>query len=204
VQPSRQLMNHIMARRITLNELFVDGREEMVEGEFLEKMQLVALCRIIGVFVHATDPRDKKGTDNYIVGCDRTLTDLVYYVATHMKHSRTFVRPTDLPAQYVYLNDHWRDTVRGEAVRLLLADLLIDLRDKGDIWYDEGRGIWQIKQSLISQYEALRRQVGIIVTPRQAPSIKEDRRTFHGRPDQQGRRRAKENGNAGASIGGVR
>lgn len=219
VTPGPELKKHIMRNRFSLHELFVADRDEHPDGEFLVNMRMVARQRIIGVFIHATDPRDNRGTDNYLVGAGSTLTDLVYYIANHMKGSGRFVRPDDLPPVYSELNHHWRDTVRAEARKMLLVEALSgssepDLHDselgidglftERHIWYDEGSGLWQARQSLIDEYQLLRRAIGQIVAPPPKTPIKDDRRTFHGRPNGQGRRRARENGNPGASIGGTR
>jgi hypothetical protein len=208
-----------MGNRLSLHELFVRDREEHPHGEFLVNMRLVTRQRIIGVFIHATDPTDHRVTDNFINSAGTTVSDLVYYIATHMKGSGRFVRPADLPPHYAALNDHWRDTVRAEARRMLLTEALVgtddpDLHDHKlaidglynghEIWLHERMGIWQARQSLIDEYQMLRAAIGQIIAPSTKTPIKDDRRTFHGRPNGQGRRRARQNGNPGASTGGVR
>ena len=219
VHPGPDMKARIMSNQLTLHELFVDGREEYPNGEFLVNMRLVARQRIIGVFIHATDYRDDRVTDNFINSAGTTVSDLVYYIATHMKGSGRFVRPNDLPPHYACLNEHWRDTVRGEARRMLLTEALVGTSDPAlheqklaidglyngiDIWLHSHMGIWQARQSLIDEYQMLRVAIGQIVAPSTKTPIKDDRRTFHGRPNGQGRRRAREQGNPGASTGGVR
>lgn len=179
-QPSPELQKRIMARRITLDELFVYGRSDSIADEFLTKMRLVARCRFIGAFVHATDPRDQKGIDNCIIGCDGTVGDLVRHVSTHMQHSYAFVRSSDLPAQYSHLNSHWLEQVRGEARRLLLTEVLLGTQPGQsdyvidgvlglNVLYDHSLGLWMAGRSLIDEYEVIRAQIGEIVTPKRPP-----------------------------------
>ena len=185
-QPDRHLQLHIMRGRITLDELFVDGRDEQQDGDTLAKMRKVARCRLIGTFVHAKDPRDKKGTDGRIVGCGGTITELVQYVAAHMQHSHTFVRATDLPPQYFALNNHWREAVRSEAKRLLLTEVLLGTQPnqsgieipglyREHIEYDEGLGHWAASSSLLAEYGDIRPQIADIVTPQRRPERKKGR-----------------------------
>ena len=179
-QPPRELQRHIMGRRLTIDELFVDGRSEQVPGDFLTKMRKVARCRLIGAFVHATDPRNKKGTDSSIIGCDHTVSSLVAYVTTNMQHACAFVRPGDLPAQYAHLNNHWRELVRAEARRLLLTETLLGTQPNQSgfaiegilgtrVMYDPCVGLWLAGRSLLAEYDALREEIGETVTPAARP-----------------------------------
>jgi hypothetical protein len=175
-----------MRRRITLDELFVDGRDEKQEGDLLAKMRKVARCRLIGTFVHAKDPRDRKGTYGHVVGCGGTITELVQYVAVHMQHSHAFVRATDLPPQYFALNNHWREAVRNEARRLLLTEVLLGTQGnqsnievpglfREHIDYDEGLGHWIASLSLLAEYGEIRPQIGDIVRPQKRLERKKGR-----------------------------
>ena len=179
VQPERDLQRHIMGRRITLDELFVEGRSEPVPGSLLADMRMVARCRLIGTFIHARDPRDKKAeTDNYFISCGgSTVGDLVRYVMAYMPHSRTFVRVTDLPAHYTALNNRWREMVRQEAGRLLLMETLIGTEPNQsafeiegifgkNVLYDECLGLWLAGKALVGEYEGMRGEIGRIVEPK--------------------------------------
>lgn len=228
VAPSRILRERILMRQVTLEELFVNGRNEHIPGEYLERMRVRARYRIVQAFASAVDERQHP-TDNFIAGSfsaghphrwapvGDSLDELWRAVCRITRRMRPVVQPDHLPEPYRSLEDYWRDAVCQQAGYILgiqeLTELLAHERRTEDgrqdhaertLWYHAGDGTWQASQSLIDQIDELRRRSTKLPRARKRQSGKQDQRNWHGRPSKQGRRRAKQAGNPGSSIGGVR
>lgn len=221
-----ELRERILHHQVTLEELFVDGRNEFIPGERLERMRARVRYRIVRGFVDAVDER-RRATDNFIAGSfsaypqrwspvDDTLDELWRAICRITRRLRPVVLPDHLPEPYRSLEDPWRNAVCQQASYMLgmqeLAELLEHQRrtERGrqdhverTLWFHEGDGTWQASQSLIDQMDELRRRSANLPKPRRSRR-KQDQRNYHGHPSMQGRRRAKQAGNPGSSIGGVR
>lgn len=67
VAPSRAFRARILSHQVTLEELFVSGRNERIPGAHLERMRARARYRIVQAFASAVDERQHP-TDNFITG----------------------------------------------------------------------------------------------------------------------------------------
>ena len=193
VEPSDETIHHIMGYDggLTLEELFVEWRHDTEHGdELLAHLMDVARLRIVTVFSHASGEiyaRMKMGHKwgtraTFFVPGDRgTIDELVRYVAENMKGTSEFVRVRDLPPAYRLLVKAWRDTVRARARGLLLEAVVSQLvQEERQLWHHAGDRIWQASQSLIDEYEPLRRKVRSLPAPRHR--VKRDDHSYHGRP----------------------
>lgn len=222
VVPTAELRARIIHNQITLHELFVEGRRGDQPGARLARMRTRARYQIVMGFAEAIDQRHRS-SDNAIAGSfdlrgylwspvGDSLYDLWLAIAQITRRMRPTVRADDLPEPYRSLEDDWRNRVIATASHQLVMEELAELqtperkprsRIEPMIWYHSGSEVWQASQSLIDQLPDLqpsRRNTNH--RPKKPGKI--DKRTWHGRPGGQGRRRAKQQGNPGASVGGVR
>jgi len=189
-QPSREVYNKILFTGFKLNELF--------DPEEIADFAAAARRRIIGEFFYAKEknPRYKPGsdrspqqrTDNYIWGLKNKLSDLASFV-NQRKHRR-FIQPFQLAEEFNDYNPNLVDKVIHRAEFDILVMVAETMRSRGEIWYDEGVGIWQIAQSSVDEWTEYKRRAKSL--------FKVDDRNFHGRVRAQSKSRGIP---AGTSIG---
>lgn len=183
-------------RNFTLEELFLDS--ELWSVQLYERKMRLARYKIVEAFVRALDNRWRP-TDNYIV-CNHQLANLRDEIVrtTDYGRWRWLVSLTDLPMAYRYLPQYEVNAVLARVGAMLLESELDRLFREGAIWYINNA--WQACQSLVDQRDGLRREVYGRSLVRRA-TVKDDRRTYHGRPARD-RARLNELGIApGVSVG---
>lgn len=202
LSPSPSMARHILGGHVTLDELFVINREEQEPGKFLAHMRRRARYKVVQAFMDALD-ECWLVSDNYIVNCGPELDDLARFVAKATKNGRRLVKRTDLPPVYQALDDKWVDMVCAQAGGLLLREELVALLTGEDayIWYHSRSRVWQARQSLMDQYDELRREAYGYQPPRHRRRFKRDNRSYHGRPKRDRRRNRGLGVAPGVSVG---
>lgn len=133
------------------------------EDELAGKL-LLARRRIIRSFLFAEEPcREEKlpyggfrmgtrGTDNYIVGVGPKRMHLVHHIAED--NWRPIITTHDLPDSMAKFNPKWKEMIASRAVVNLYALQVNQMCSKPlfEIYFDEARGIWQIIQSAVDEY----------------------------------------------------
>ena len=174
------------------------------DDEYVER-RLVARHRIIGQFTRAADPVTRRGTDNFVVGVDNRIGALADYLLMRMRHRRDLVSKYDLSNDLKRLTDWWIGQILTVAVKELVLDELIAMRDSpaAEIYWMDG--VWQAIQSIIDEYHWTRETVAkphqLRVRALRAPqTLKFDQRPEHGRVRSQ---RERSGVAPGTSVGGV-
>ena len=172
-QPDRKERNKIFFTGYQLGELF--SEEEIAD------LVSTARQRVIGEFFYATErnPRyrpgsgmkARRGTDNYICELSIRPSELARYVLRKMH--RTFVTRHQLPGEMSDLPPKLIEMVIQQTQYNLILLAVNTMRQRGEVWYDEALGIWQVRQSSVDEFLEFRRV---------ARSVKVDDRSWHGRP----------------------
>ena len=158
--------------------------EELFTDEQIVDILVIARLAVAGEFFHAKDfnPRYKPGqgmrqffnTDNYIIGCEGRPAKLARYVIE--KTHRQIAHKNQLPDNLQELSPaHVERIVEIARFKAIIAAIDI-MFVEGEIWYDEGFGIWNVRQSTLDEYTEDR-------AFRKAIRVKLDKRPFHGHTD---------------------
>ena len=187
------VQRHLLGQ-VDLHEYF-DSEDDMTAT-------LVAVrYKVVATFLKSVHPRTGKttGRDNYICGVDAKISDLADYVAEHTNLRREFSATHLSKPLEMMLTRHQRQRLVRRIHARLICVVLVAMRDASDLWYMEGVGDWLFSNTLRIEHdraERLRREA--------TNTYHGDRRNWHGRPSNQGRRRSRQNRFApGTSIGGI-
>ena len=193
---------------LTLEELFADDDVYAEPGANLRRMLRRARYKVLQGFRNAVDDK-LRPTDNYIMNCGPSCDELVAAIAALTKQGPWLVRRRDFARDFRNLPDKRYDTVAAYARQLLLARVLTDLMTDAPgrealVWYMRGERTWQARQSLMDEWDDLRREMYGRQHSRPKRATKADIRPFHGRP---GRDRSRNRGLGiapGVSVGASR
>lgn len=162
--------------------------DEIFYQDEIEDFAAIARQRVIGEFFYAKErnPRYKAGSDrsqwqrtqNYILGVSGRVSELATYVQSNMR--RPFITRKQLPSELSDLSPKLLDKLIQQLQRDVLVISLQVMRHH-EVWYDEGRGIWEIRQSSVDEYLDQKRTVKAI--------FKVDDRNYHGRVRSQSKNR---------------
>jgi hypothetical protein len=193
---------------LTLEELFADDDVYAEPGANLRRMLRRARYKVLQGFRNAVDDK-LRPTDSYIMNCGPSCDELVAVIAALTKQGPWLVRRRDFARDFRNLPDKRYDTVAAYARQLLLARVLTDLMTDAPgrealVWYMRGERTWQARQSLMDEWDDLRREMYGRQHSRPKRATKADIRPFHGRP---GRDRSRNRGLGiapGVSVGASR
>ena len=193
---------------LTLEELFADDDVYAEPGANLRRMLRRARYKVLQGFRNAVDDK-LRPTDSYIMNCGPSCDELVAVIAALTKQGPWLVRRRDFARDFRNLPDKRYDTVAAYARQLLLARVLTDLMTDAPgrealVWYMRGERTWQARQSLMDEWDDLRREMYGRQRTHAKRSAKADIRPFHGRP---GRDRSRNRGLGiapGVSVGASR
>lgn len=169
---SREEKSKILHLGYRLDELFDDS--------LIEDFLTLARLRVLREIRHATvlHRGRRKGTDNYVIGVGGKQSEFAQFVLTNMR--KQFVMKFHLPQHLQELAPKFVDHIVRQAHYGCLLDTINAMVDADELRYDEARGTWEITQSAMDEYDALRQR---------ARTFKHDRRNYHGRVRGQSRRR---------------
>ncbi len=172
---------------LTLEELFADDDVYAEPGANLRRMLRRARYKVLQGFRNAVDDK-LRPTDSYIMNCGPSCDELVAVIAALTKQGPWLVRRRDFARDFRNLPDKRYDTVAVYARQLLLARVLTDLMTDAPgrealVWYMRGERTWQARQSLMDEWDNLRREMYGRQHFRLRRAIKADIRPFHGRPE---------------------
>jgi hypothetical protein len=190
---------------LTLEELFADDDVYAEPGANLRRMLRRARYKVLQGFRNAVDDK-LRPTDNYIMNCGPSCDELVAVIAALTKQGPWLVRRRDFARDFRNLPEKRFDTVVAYARWLLLARVLTELMTDAPgrealVWYMSGERTWQARQSLMDEWDDLRREMYGRQRTHAKRSTKADVRPFHGRP---GRDRSRNRGLGiapGVSVG---
>lgn len=200
VEPSDALKLRILGLTspLMLDELFAADGD--TENSTLDHLRKVARLKVIGVFRVAgevgREETRRPVSASYVLPGDGTAEQLATAVGRLMKGSHDFVRTNDLSPMYRGLAKQWRNSVRAHVRHLLLLEAVKELEGAdAQLWYFPGDEEWLAAQSLIDEHSRLLREVKGWREPR--PELPFNRRSWHGRPSRDRRRRVM----PGTSVG---
>ena len=186
--PRRNAPRHRQATRQEISKITYLGYElsELFDEEEIADIVSIAKHSVAGEFFHAKEFNPRAGinrkkklyvnTDNYIIGVANRPGQLARYVA-EMTH-RQIVHQSQLPSDLRELHQSFVDAIVAQARYNAVLIAINLMKDDGNIWYDEGRGIWCIEETVVESFledDDFRRK-----TKR---AVKNDFRPFHGRPN---------------------
>lgn len=155
--------------------------------------------KFVNVLLKATHPKTGRGTgkDNYVCGVGTDIEDLASYVSKRIDLKSVYGHE-QLPKLFAPgLNHRQWDLVLGHVHFMLLCAVAVALRDSYDLY--QLNGDWCFTNNIRVQHDRLAR-----IAREFSNTYQKDNRSWHGRPANQGRRRASELGFApGTSIGGT-
>lgn len=162
------------------------------DEEHLATSLAAASYKVVGVLVKARHPVNGKdtGVHNYVAGLAPRLNSLVNYVANRVKLDDVYCL-NNLPTESAKLTkQQWRRVL--DQVHYRLIELVLEYWHEDRFIYLLG-GDWCFVPSLHEDHDRLARR---------ANDAWYNQRNWHGRPSEQGRRRARANRQApGTSIG---
>lgn len=180
---------HIL-RQVPLSEYFASEED-------LAATLAAVHYKIVAVFLNSTHPRTGRttGRDNYICGLGDRISHLERHVIDKIKLRREFGLQ-HLPRSISHLTRPERDRIVGYVHAMLVNTVLVTMREDNDLWYFDGD--WCFSNTVRVLHDKHTRMA------REATNTYHgDRRNYHGRPSNQGRRRQKQLRVAsGVSIGG--
>lgn len=181
----------LVAERV-MNGLWGDDTSS---DDFFEVLEIIEL-RILRVFNNAKDPDTAEVTDNFIIGARGEIDSLARYVESRFGYKGYVVREYDLPRDILRLKSDYCEKVAQQVRLRLVRDVLEVLRRERDIWFDEQRGTWTVRQGKIDEYHKRRTRAS-----RTQRRMKLDLRNYHGRNRAQSKSRGIPEG---TSIGPLR
>lgn len=144
-------------------------------------------------FLRATHPKTGRATgrDNYICGLDDSISALSKFVLDHTSLRRVFGH-ADLPKHTVHLTRVQWGRILDRIHMQMVSVVLTSMRDnEKNLWRLDGD--WCFSNFIRVEYDRVMKEVKLAYR---------DSRNWHGRPSEQGRRRAKQLRVApGVSIG---
>ena len=193
---------------LTLEVLFADDDAYAEPGTNLRRMLRRTRYKVLQAFREAVDDK-RRSTDNYIMDCGPSCEELVAAVATLTKRGPWLVRRRDFARDFRNLPDKRYDTVVAYARQQLLTTVLTDLITdtpgrEAQVWYMRGDRTWQARQSLMDEWDDLRREMYGRQHSRPKRATKADVRPFHGRPGRDRRRNRGLGIAPGVSVGASR